>query len=191
MYQVVNGEKTSIGSSQSFKVKSLDNKVLPAKDLAELARFQSKVDQLAGLIYGTGDALGEIKDQLKYIKVAIIQLDDYEKLSQDIAKIENKIDAVRLKLNGDRTASRLDIDTPPSISNRLGLVGYESLSSSSGPTQTHIDGYNIALEEFKPVLAEVRVIINQDMKALNDALVKAGAPYTPGALPEIGKLDAQ
>ena len=167
----------------------MDNKVLPAKDLAELARFQSKVDDLAGLIYGTGDALGEVNDQLKYIKTAILQLDDFEKFNSDISKIEIKIKAVRLKLSGDRTASKLDIGTPPSISNRIRMIGYESLSSTSGPTQTHIDGYNIVLEEFKPVLEEVRVIIEQDMKLLNDALIKAGAPYTPGALPILGKIE--
>lgn len=189
MYKYFNGEKTSIGTAQTFKINSLDNKVLPAEDLAELARFQSKVDDLAGLIYGTGDAIGEINDQLKYIKDAILQLDDFEKFNSDISKIEIKIKAVRLKLSGDRTASKLDIGTPPSIRSRIGRIGGESFSSTSGPTQTHIDGYNIALEEFKPVLEEVRVIIEQDMKMLNDALINAGAPYTPGALPILGKIE--
>jgi len=64
---------------------------------------------------------------------------------------------------------------------------YESLNSTSGPTQTHLDSYNIVLEEFTPVLDQVRIILNE-MQSLNDALVKAGAPYTPGALPQLGDL---
>ena len=78
--------------------------------------------------------------------------------------------------------------TPPSVRRRIGSVLYESMASSSGPTQTHIDGYNIALEEFRPILEEVRVIVEQDMKRLNDDLVKAGAAYTPGTMPELSEL---
>ena len=186
LYKVKDGTRTLL-DSQSFKVNSLNNKVLPAKSLDELAAFQSKLQNLNGAVEGTANALGEVKDQLKYMKTAIADLNHKQELSNEIDKIEKQIEEAELKLNGDRIASRLDMDTPPSIRGRLGYVMYESLNSTSGPTQTHVDSYNIALEEFKPVLEEVKTILSE-MQALNDALVKAGAPYTPGALPQLGDL---
>ncbi|MCB0496406.1 MAG: glycosyl hydrolase [Cyclobacteriaceae bacterium] len=186
MYKVQDGNRTLL-DTQSFKVIPLNNKVLPAKDLQELAAFQSKAQKLSGVVEGTADAIGEVKSQLKYIKVAIADLSNKQKLANDIDKIEKQIQEVELKLNGDRVAGRLDIDTPPSIRNRLGSVLYESINSTSGPTQTHVDSYNIALEEFTPVLDQVRTILNE-MQSLNTELVKAGAPYTPGTLPELGDL---
>ena len=188
MYKVVNDIKTAVSAAQTFQVKSLNNAVLPAKSLAELAAFQEKAERLNGTISATGRALGEVKSQLKSIKIAVQKIPENQSFLESINSVEAKIKAVELKLNGDRTASRLDIGAPPSVRSRIGSVLYVSMGSTSGPTQTHIDGYNIALEEFKPLLEEVRVIVEQDMTALNKALVTAGAPYTPGAMPELGEL---
>ncbi|MEN8248626.1 MAG: sialidase family protein, partial [Bacteroidota bacterium] len=188
MYKHENGTKTAIGEPQSFKVKSLNNKVLPADDLRKLAEFQFKVEKLSGRISGTGRALGEVKNQIRHIKVALMQLEDNEQLFKDVLAIEKKIQKIELKLNGDRTASRLDIDTPPSVRSRIGNASWGTINTTSGPTKTHVDSYNIALEEFKPLLEQVKAIIEQDMNALNSALIKAGAPYTPGTLPVIDDL---
>jgi photosystem II stability/assembly factor-like uncharacterized protein len=188
MYKHANGVDTAVGSSQTFKVKSLNNSVLPAKSLKELAVFQEKVEKLSNVISGTGRVLSEVKNQLKYIKVAVKDMPDNQSMIKNITDIEAKIKSLELKLNGDRTASRLDIGTPPSVRGRVGSVLYESMGSTSGPTQTHIEGYAIALEEFKPLLDEVRVIVEQDMQTLNDTLVKAGASYTPGTMPALGDL---
>ena len=188
MYKVVNGVKGAVSSAQTFQVNALNNNALPAESLSELAAFQEKAERLNGVISGTGRALGEVKSQLKSIKVATKKLANNQSILNSIDDIEAKIKAVELKMNGDRTASKLDIDTPPSVRRRIGSVLYESMGSTSGPTQTHIDGYNIALEEFKPLLEQVRVIVEQDMTALNNALVNAGAAYTPGTMPKLGDL---
>ena len=189
MYKHVDGVKSQMGEPKSFKVKSLNNKVLPADDLTKLAEFQAKVDKLSGRISGTARALGEVKNQLRHIKVAIMQIEDNEQLNKDVIAIEKKISDIELKLNGDRNASRLDIDTPPSVRSRIGNASWGTINTTSGPTKTHVDSYNIALEEFKPLLEQVKSIIDTDMKALNSALVKAGAPYTPGTLPVIDDLN--
>ena len=189
MFKYINGVKTKVGASQSFNIKSLDNKVLPAESLSKLTAFQEKAENLSGLISGTGRALSEVKNQIKYAKVAVLQLNNREQFMHDIKQIEDKIKNVEIRLYGDRTASRLDIGTPPSLNSRIGSVMYESINSTSGPTKTHVDSYNIALEEFKPILQEAKTIIEQDMKALNKALVNAGAPYTPGTLPILGDLN--
>jgi hypothetical protein len=45
------------------------------------------------------------------------------------------------------------------------------------------DNYAILLEEFPPVLEMIRSVAERDIKELEDELVRAGAPWTPGRVP--------
>ena len=47
---------------------------------------------------------------------------------------------------GDPVKRRLDINQPPSLSSRLGSIGWEQKYSTATPTQTHRDSYAIAKE---------------------------------------------
>ncbi|MBP6976907.1 MAG: hypothetical protein PHD61_07420 [Bacteroidales bacterium] len=50
-------------------------------------------------------------------------------------------------------------------------------------TVSMIDNYEILLEEFPPVLEMIRTGAEKDIKALEDELVRSGAPWTPGRVP--------
>ena len=188
MYMHSNGEKKAIGQPQSFKVESLNNKVLPADDYKALAAFQAKVDNLAGRISGAGRAVSEMKNQISHIKVALMQVADNESLQKNVVALEKEVADIEKKLYGDRLAAQLDMETDPSISSRIGFASWGTVNTSSGPTKSHIDAYNIALEEFQPILGEITNLVNVKLKAINDALVSAGAPYTPGTLPVLDDL---
>jgi hypothetical protein len=45
------------------------------------------------------------------------------------------------------------------------------------------DQLTIAKEEYVVVLNELRTVIQNDMKKLEDKLEEYGAPYTPGRIP--------
>ena len=45
-------------------------------------------------------------------------------------------------------------------------------------------GYEIAAKEFGPVLDKLRGVVDVDLKSLELSAEKAGAPWTPGRLPE-------
>jgi len=189
MFEMINGVKKRYGESQKFNVKSLDNKVLPTKDKVKLAVFQQKVNTLNGIISGTSRALEEVRDQIKYIRAALLKMGgDQSDLSSQVNRVNEKLDDLRQKIGGDRLASRLDMGRPPSIRSRIRSVLFQSLNSTSGPTKNHEVSFSIALEEFKPVLAEAKELIEKDMATLNAAMVKAGAPYTPGTLPSLEGL---
>jgi len=72
---------------------------------------------------------------------------------------------------------------PPSISERVNTVVSGHWSSTSAPTQTHLDNYRIAAESFAPVLEELRKLVEVDLKNLENKLEAAGAPWTPGRVP--------
>jgi hypothetical protein len=88
--------------------------------------------------------------------------------------------AIRVKLNGDRIASRLDQDRPPSISSRIGSLAYEQSASTGAPTETHRRTFTIAKEEFEPVYEQAKALVNDKFDAFRKKLKASGAPYTPG-----------
>jgi hypothetical protein len=52
------------------------------------------------------------------------------------------------------------------------------------PTQTHLDAYAIAADEFSQQLAKLRTLIQVDLAKLEKDMEAAGAPWTPGRVPE-------
>ena len=73
---------------------------------------------------------------------------------------------------------------PPSIAERVNSIVDAERLSLSRPTSTQREEYAIASQEFVTELAKLRTLINVDLRAVEKALDLAGAPWTPGRLPE-------
>jgi hypothetical protein len=132
--------------------------------------------------------LTDANNRMKHLREATFSV---AKPNQDFVKevvsIEEKLRSIQKKLNGDQVANRLDIDTPPSISSRLFSAIYDGYSTTSDPTTTMKEQLQLAADEFEPVLVELKAVAVGDIKALEQKLEAAGAPYTPGRVPELKK----
>ena len=183
--KIVDGETTEIASPVSFTIKALNNTTLPATDRIALDDFNRKVLKLSGRVGATRQTLGEIRSQLRYINEALVRAEvaHDSDLIKNARMVEKSLAEISTQLNGDRVAGTLDMGRPPSVGNRVGFLVYQLFSSTADPTQTNRDSYAIAVEEFKPILSSLQKLVNQDMKNLQDQLVKSGAPYTPYSLP--------
>ena len=180
------GEVIPLSGPVSFNVIPLDNTSMPAENRDDLVQFKANVNELSRALRGTQSAIDLLETELKHIRKAIARTEQpTEVLLTDVRSIEAELRDIRIDLNGDRVAGTLDIDTPPSVSNRVRFVMFEQKYSTATPTQTHRNSLSIADEEFRPLLERVRQVTEVDMRNLRDALQKAGAPYTPGVLPEI------
>jgi hypothetical protein len=87
-----------------------------------------------------------------------------------------------VQMNGDNTRARREFETTPSLSTRINSIIGSLWASSSSPSQTYIQSYEVAAKQFAPLLAELRSI-GDEVKKLDEQLEKAGAPYTPGRIP--------
>jgi hypothetical protein len=56
-------------------------------------------------------------------------------------------------------------------------------STTVAPTGTSRQAYATASEAFETQLATLRTLVETDLRALEGALEKAGAPWTPGRVP--------
>ena len=179
MSKVVNGLSTDIAGPVSFRTKTLNDVTLPAKNRRELSEFQEKIGRLQSAIRTMNGRLNNSSKELQNMRAAAQGIKtDNTKILIEIDIAEEKMIKIQLKLNGDRLAYRLDIDLPPSISDRVNRAAYGVLSSTSTPTKTQRDAFKIAYDEFEPLNKELNSLIDNDLRKIIDMLNRSGAPYT-------------
>jgi len=88
------------------------------------------------------------------------------------------------KLVDDEVLAKRNEPTYPSISARVGEVVYGMWSATSAPTNSYKQNYQIASEEFKPVLETLKRLVEIDLKKIEDQLDNLNAPWTPGRVPD-------
>ena len=180
MAKQINGKVTMIGEPQTFKVKALNNSVMPATDKKAKADFQRDVAELSRAMDGASATVSEMQDKMKYIKKAVMLVESpADKMIAEMHGVNQDIKSLREKMYGDRIKSQLDMAQPVTPIRRIGSINYEQSGSTAAPTKTHMDGYRIAKEEFEPILEDIKKAMNR-LKGLEDMLEDADAPYTPG-----------
>jgi len=165
----------------NFQVKALNNTVMPATDREAKVAFQRDVAQLEADLSTTQSMLSEINEKLRYMKVAVKRSEKpMADLTKRILQIEDEIRSISKELYGDNVKRRLDIDQPQSLAGYTGYLSYEQKYTTSPPTKTHRDVYQIVNSGLPAVKQKVAVLYNQKVKQLEKDLVAAGAGYTPG-----------
>ena len=181
----VNGEESLLAGPSAFELRSLGGVTLQAADLAVLLEFHAKVAELQRKFSGASRLLNDMNNRLRHIRQAVLTIPDPEgSLRKQTSDLEDALDDIRQALYGDPVASRLDQDEPFPVATRLGYLGYEIYGSTAGLTKTHEEALTIALQEFQPQYDRLKKLANEDLKALEKDLEAAGAPYTPGRVPE-------
>ncbi|MFN2369845.1 MAG: hypothetical protein ABR506_01685, partial [Candidatus Krumholzibacteriia bacterium] len=88
-------------------------------------------------------------------------------------------------LGGDRTVEGRSEPATPGISGRVGRVVWGSRETTGDPTGTHRRSLAVARELFAPVLADLARLVEEDLPAIEAELEAAGAPWTPGRVPQL------
>jgi chaperonin cofactor prefoldin len=154
-------------------------------DHAALVEFQQKAARLQRAATGATQAATQLKPRLAAIKRAIAETPSLpQRVNDDATALDRRTNEILMALTGDATARRRNINTPPSINDRVGYVVGAQRMSISRPTQTQINQYNAAAQDFEAVLAQLRQLIEVDLARLEKQLEAAGAPWTPGRIPE-------
>jgi hypothetical protein len=166
-----------------FNVVALNNTSMPALDRSEKVTFQRKVSSLEGEMLSAAKMLGDASNKIKYFKEAIKLVEaPYDELSKLIFNTEFKIKSINTRFYGNSLKSKLDIQEVPTAYGRLMSILYEQKYSTSSPTKTHLESFEIAKEEFTPIFNKIKNILEVDIKEIEDKLKIIKAPYTPGRL---------
>lgn len=179
---LMNGEAIEpLSKPETFEIKALNNTVIPTNDREAKVAFQRDIAQLEADFGTTQSLISEINEKLKFMKAAIKRSEKpMADFNARILQIEEQIREINKGLYGDGVKRRLDIDQPQNLASYVGYLSYEQKYTTSPPTQTHKDVYQLAKAELNPLKQQATVLYNTKVKNLEEDLVNAGAGYTPG-----------
>jgi len=87
-------------------------------------------------------------------------------------------------LRGDVEIAKRNEAVPSSINDRVTSIMEGERFSLEKPTQSNIDSYNVAAAEFADQLAKLHTLVEVDLNKLEKDMEAAGAPWTPGRVPD-------
>ncbi len=168
----------------TFQVVPLEQATFAAKDRAAVMAFRKKAARLRLAVRGALRVASDAEDRLKHIRKAVLETPAADSaLLADTQQLEDQLNKLLIELRGDRMLSRRMEPTPPSISGRINSVVSDQWYVTSAPTKTQEDNYGYAAEAFARVLADLRTLVETDLRQLESKLDEAGAPWTPGRFP--------
>ena len=173
----VRGVTTPLGEPQKFIVESLGLASLAEKDRASLLAFQKKAGELQRAMMGTAAGAEDALKNIQFMKKALTDTPKADpKLADAVFSLETKIREAMRELLGDSVVQGRSEAAAPSLMERVNA----QLDATAPITATAKRDYEIAAAGFEKFLGTMRVLIEQDLRKLGDALEAAGAPWTPG-----------
>ena len=181
----VDGVVTPLGPPQQFEVTVEGQENMSTSDRAALVEFQQKAVRLMRAVSGATQAANALKPRLAAIRRAINETPSLpQRLQDEVTALDKRTSEIQRALSGDVAARQRNMNTPPSINERVGYVVGAQRMSTSRPTQTQRNQYAAAAQDFEAVLSQLRQLIEVDLARLEKQLEAAGAPWTPGRIPE-------
>jgi photosystem II stability/assembly factor-like uncharacterized protein len=181
----VNGAMTPIGREQEFQVVVEGQDRMNPADRIALVEFQTKVARLQRAVQGATQAANALTPRFVAIRRALIDTPSApESLLNEASALEKRKNEILRALSGDSALRARNMNLPPSINERVGEVVGGQRMSTARPTQTQIDQYTAAAAEFEGTLNQLRQLIEVDLAKLEKQMEAAGAPWTPGRIPD-------
>ncbi len=181
----INGELKEVAGPVEFNAKVLNNVTLAAESRSNLVEFQRKVNELNRALRGAIEVSGDLKNKIEIIKTALRHTENCPtSLIDEANRIADENIILYRKMVDDDVLSKRNEPVYPSISARVDEVVYGLWQTSSDPTESYKQNYQIASEEFKPVLERLKVLVEIDVKNLEREMEKLGSPWTPGRFPD-------
>jgi len=181
----VDGMLKPLAAPVSFRCAPLGEATLPVADRAATLEFEQKTARLQRAVLGAVEAGREAQTRLSHIKKALDDTPGADPALMDSARaMERRLLGLMTSLNGDATVRRRNEPTPPSIVEDVGTAVAGQWTQTHGPTATHRACYENAASRFQDVLAGLRTLVETDLVRLEHQADAAGAPWTPGRVPE-------
>ncbi len=180
----VGGKLTPLGEPQSFNTTPLGAASLPAPDRAAVLAFAEKTARLQRAVLGAVETVGEAQGRLDHLKKALLDAPKADpRLREQALALETRLKDLSVQLNGDDTIASRNEPTPPSLVGRVQGIVYGQWTTTSAPTGTQRQAYDIVAGRFGNVLERLRTLVGQDLRKLEEEAEAAGAPWTPGRIP--------
>ncbi len=182
----VDGKLATVAAPQSFTVSTLGPLTLPPQDRGALLAFERKTARLQRAALGTSHALEEGQVRLNHLKKALDDTPGPETaaLAARTRAIEGRLKDLQVQLDGDAFKASRNEPTPPSITDRVQRVVTGHWYNTGDPTNTLRHEYDVAATAFEAFLPQAKQLLESDLRDLERDAEQAGAPWTPGRVPD-------
>jgi len=185
LFQRVDGVTTQLGEPQNFEVFADGVNKMADADRKALFDFQQKLARLYGAVQASVKTANELKAHLKEVNAALKLTPNADRSLVDSAdRLSHQTDDLLRTLRGDIVLRMRNENTSASISDRVeGAMG-DTRFAIVKPTQTDLDAYQLAGEQFTGALVKLHQLVEVDFTNLQKQLQAAGAPWIPGVVPD-------
>jgi photosystem II stability/assembly factor-like uncharacterized protein len=179
----VDGVITPLPGSQSFEVTA--EGVSTREDRVAQADFQEKLAKLQKALNAAEQSATDARTRLDAIRRAIDATPSISlKLREETGTLEKRLTEINRSMRGDPVMRARQEPVAQSIADRVSYAAQSLRLSTGHPTKTAMESYQIASEELALEIPKLRRLIETDLRALEKQLDAAGAPPTPGRLPD-------
>lgn len=181
----VDGVETAIAEPQTFTVVPLYLSIMQESDRAAVLEFQKKAARLQRAVMGAGKVTAETLTRVQYIRRSLDEVEGADpKLMAQVNALDAALHDVDDAINGDPVLRSHNEPAPASLMNRVDTA-VNAFTTSSAPTATHREAMALGEEQARAILDRLRRLINGDLAAIEKQLNAAGAPWTPGRIPDL------
>jgi len=185
--KVVNGVETAYDQSQSFEVKSIDNRTFASNDRKADLNFDMKAGRLYQAISGARKYLSELEKRIKYVKAATTETLALDQKTLALAhQMQRDLQEIKLSLNGNSVIAKRAEPTPTSV---YGYISY--LMWSRGESTSPVNGqqklrFKRASEGYADVYQRIKQLA-ESVELTEKAIADAGGNWMPGVMPSQGR----
>jgi len=184
----VDGVLTELAGPADFEVVRLREGALPGSAPAETAAFLARLRETSRAVLGAEQVIEVGFERISFLKQALTSsaADPGGELDAAVRALESRLYDAEEALVGNHSKKRMGEATRRSVTDRLQVVTIGVVSSTYGPTRTHLRSLELAEQRFEEVRRALHAILDVELPELEDRIEAAGAPWTPGRqLPEI------
>ena len=183
--QEVDGVVSTLAGPVEFAVADLPEGTLTGDDPAATLAFRQRVADLQRAVDGAAAVAADAADRIDLLRVTILDTPDADPAwLAELAAIDGELHRLTTELVGDATRAKRQEPAPPSISARVGRIVGNQWFTTAPPTATERAAYDWAATAFETNLAGLRSLMDERLMGLERQLEAAGAPWTPGRLPD-------
>jgi photosystem II stability/assembly factor-like uncharacterized protein len=150
-------------------------------DRQAIKEFSKKVLDLSIVVRAAQSVMQETQQQLEAIEAVIKETPELDpNWLNEVRSLKTELKDIDEKFNGDPTKIRRNEPDYPGLVSRLQTMLFGAMGSTEGPTGTHMQQYDIVVDEYEVALKKLNDLVDNKLQQLNTKLDDAGAPWTPG-----------